>query len=131
MSRRFQFSLRALLVASVVICVGLGSWRFRSDTRQYVLADHVSVNAPIKVRGQFFHLDGPVIHHFLVLAEAPEKNGKRFRWGESGLARRKGAGTYEVEARLTGADSPGTYKLMLWPMEPEQQCITSTVEVEP
>lgn len=79
--------------------------------------------------GQFFHLNGPEIHHFLVLVEAPEKNGKRYRWGSGGISRRKGAGTYEVQIRLTGAEDPGTHKLMLWQMEPEGHCIASTLEV--
>ncbi len=131
MTRRFQFSVRALLVGIVAICVGFGSWRFRSSNRQYVHASPVRVRQHIEVTGQFFELNGPEIHHFLVLAEAPEKDGKRLRWGGLGISRRKGAGTYVIESLLNGADDPGTHKLLLWPMEPEGPCITSTLEVSP
>lgn len=131
MSRRFQFSLRAMLVVSVAICVAMGSWRLHHDRRQYVHASPVPVNWQIDVTGQFFHLNGPEIHQFVVVAEAPEKDGKRFRWGSTGIARRKGAGTYEITTRLRPAEAPGIYKLMLWPMEPERPCITSKVAIVP
>ncbi|HVX12910.1 MAG TPA: hypothetical protein VHC22_17135 [Pirellulales bacterium] len=130
--RRPQFTLRALLVAIVAICVGLGSWRFRGTHRQYVHASPVRVRQHIEVTGQFFHFNGPEIHHFLVLAEAPQKkDGQRHRWGHLGISRRKGAGTYEVQMLLDGAEQPGNHKLMLWQMEPEGPCIMSTLEVRP
>jgi len=55
MARRwYQFSLKSLMAAVVVICLGLGGWHLLWTKGQYVEAEPAVVGQPIKIRGRFF-----------------------------------------------------------------------------
>jgi hypothetical protein len=59
MSRRFQFSLRALLVATLVICLSLGVWHLLETYGTSVAVENARVGAPIVVKARYFWPRGP------------------------------------------------------------------------
>lgn len=125
MTRRFQFSLRALLAGTSVLCAALGIRHvYLAQLASYVVLDQAKVGQPIRVRGQFVQrgaADSTVfwlrfVHH-----------GPRGKWRDQmkGRAERKGFGTYRFAVEFpptrfnksTRWLQPGKVDLYLIPLD--------------
>jgi hypothetical protein len=112
--RWFQFSLRSLMAAVVVNCLGLGGWHLLLKYGQYVEAEPAVVGQPIKIRGRFLDFGGQ---------PSDPDDGRytltvypNFDSGQSMVAYRKakyvGCWVYETEDEFVSED-PGDFKLTL------------------
>jgi hypothetical protein len=71
MSRRFQFSLRALLGLAAVVCLLLGCWHLLTKHGQYVVATPAKIGEPITVDGQLVCFCGPSLLYVELVGEPP------------------------------------------------------------
>lgn len=113
--RWFQFSLKTLMAAVVLICLGLGGWHLFWTYGQWIEAEPAVVGQPIKIRGRFFHF-----------GRANEVGGWRYEldvfpsdcgnWGRKlGFAQSVGWCLYEIEAKYVPFRSPGEITMTLTP----------------
>src|SRR5487761_1221730 len=124
MSRRFQFTLRALLVAVVAICIGLGARHiYVMHFSSYVVAETAKVGKPIRLQSQFFLREGADSTVFWLRVAA---QGYRRRLLETkGRAERIGVGTYRFSVQMPTRSlnatqcwtAPGEFDLYLQPLD--------------
>jgi len=122
---RPQFSLRALLVATAMICGAVGfSHLYLTHFASYIVLDTTKVGEPIRVHGQFFQWSAAdstifsvhVVHH---------GSGRDWRVSRKGRAERTGVGTYRFALELPPDELrpplywalPGKVDLWLTPYE--------------
>jgi len=113
MARRFQFRLKSLMAAVVLICLGLGGWHLLWTKGQYVEAEPVVVGQPIKIRGRFFHFcagEDSGKHDFSVECDS---SGRGMRGATS--ADNSGWGRYDFEIDLPSVDVPCEFTITLTP----------------
>jgi hypothetical protein len=112
MSRRFQFSLRALLGMAVVVCLALGGWHLLVRYGQFVEMAPTAANEP-RLRGQFifFSLEQHLIYRANVMRGGVHIY--RFR----GLAESDLPFVYRFNGRFAD-DEPeqGEYAIEIYPM---------------
>lgn len=94
MTRRFQFSLRALLAGTSVFCAVLGIRQvYLAHLANYVVLEQAKIGEPIRVRGQFFQRAAADSTVFWVRIVHHGPSGK-WRDRMKGRAERTGFGTY-------------------------------------
>jgi len=116
MARRFQFRLKSLMAAVVVICLGLGGWQLLMTFGQYVEAEPAVVGQPIKIHGRFFYFGEKKTeygHPYDLVLKRSSVSGN----GEYGKACgwRSGWRRYDLQMKLSPVDEPGEYMLTLTP----------------
>jgi hypothetical protein len=132
MPRRFQFSLKRLILLAVFVCLWLGGWHLRNNVRRFIEAEPAFVGRPIRIRGQYFEYNGPTLRDFIVIADGPLHSNVRPRiWSSDVVARRLGSGTYNLETSLEHARLPGVYRLRLYPIWPDGPPVSTTINVLP
>ncbi|HET6879095.1 MAG TPA: hypothetical protein VFI31_03005 [Pirellulales bacterium] len=119
MSRRFQFSLRAVLLAMLLICLPLGAWQLLKTSGQYIEADQCKLGTPFSVKGRIIRPTGPqqLSYHFRI----EERNGQcLINMFVTGAAKKAWPGTYAVDTEipLLASDiAPGEYRLSLYTLQ--------------
>jgi hypothetical protein len=112
--RWFQYSLKSLMAAVVLICLGLGGWHLLFKYGQYVEAESAVVGQPIKIRGRFFHFfaseDDRGYYHF----EALIQDGSGACLVKSGYGIDVGWWQFKFETDFK-LKRPGEYALTLTP----------------
>lgn len=116
--RWFQFRLRTLLAAVVLLCIALGGWRlYWTFCGPYVKSGPAQVGAKFKVRGRFVDFLGPDSTVYAVKVSRPMSNGRPVIYQSgSGHASRSGFWTYEFELELGPVLKAGDYKLEVFPL---------------
>ncbi len=108
MTRRFQFSVRALLWATGLICICLGVRQiYIVHFAEVIAAESAKVGQPIRLTGRFSLKDGPGYERFYIavcaagatsVTESTECHAERGRFG---LYRFSEAATYLDQPRWT------------------------------
>ena len=120
MTRRFQFSLRALLGAAVVVCLLLGGWHLLWTYGQYVEAEPAKLGRSFSVKGRILRPAGPqeLAYHFRI--ERPDGVCLLNLFGEGYIARKGWLGTYRIDTTVELYESdigPGEYRLSLYTLQ--------------
>jgi len=115
MARRFQFSLKSLMAAVAVICLGLGGWHLLF--RQYVEADPAVVGQPIKIHGRFVRFSeededaGWNGRYDLFFDEVLDSGSHS--WVVTGIAEQSFGCRYDVEIEVDPVHEPTEFTLEL------------------
>ncbi|HQU46380.1 MAG TPA: hypothetical protein PK867_26470 [Pirellulales bacterium] len=130
MSRRFQFSLRALLVAAAVVPLMLGGAHLFSGYAQYIEVGPVQVDGSTVIEGRIVRFFGPLdLEYCLEVDGRPEHEGI---WS-FGIARRKWLCIYPIQRDYDfSRRPPGQYRLTLIggdPRENAQRGAATTVVI--
>jgi hypothetical protein len=137
MTRRFQFSLRALLFSIALASIGLGAWRsYTAHFASYVMPVTARVGQPIIVRGQFYLKDGADSTDFEI-GVAPwlgSHTSMRLAAFSKCRAERTGIGVYRFSEPATCPNQslwtePGEFGLYL--MLPDGRYIAGRAQVKP
>jgi len=116
MALRFQFKLKSLMAAVVVICLGLGGWQLLMTSGQYVVAESAVVGEPIEIRARFFQFGGNRRgwFKFEVLQDGKWAGYRRLEYGHD-----IGWGRFEFETEIKPPSlittKPGNYTMTLTP----------------
>ncbi|HEX5446605.1 MAG TPA: hypothetical protein VFW87_22495 [Pirellulales bacterium] len=137
MIRRFQFSLRGLLLAIFLVCLGLSAWRiYAGNFATCVVAETARVGQPIRLKGRFSLKNGADSERFEIDVQ-PFVGGRRpmicyetSKW----RALRNWGGVYRfaVPATCSGQScwtKPGEYALTV--LLPDGHYIAGRVSVRP
>jgi hypothetical protein len=112
MSRRFQFSLRTLLVAVAMLCIVLGGKSLASRVA-YVEAMPTAEKDTLLVRGRMFSFLGPESAVWTLLLYRHWDMPIDPQWAASGTVSRSLFAFYDVELEIPRPLRPGEYALML------------------
>ncbi|HEV3341559.1 MAG TPA: hypothetical protein VG125_14430 [Pirellulales bacterium] len=109
MSRRFQFSLRALLGLVTVLCLLLGGWGLLLTYGQFVAAGPITLHERIALRGRLIRMLGPKRLPYCIWIDP---DGGVFDHAE-----RSWLCIYTVQTETVVAHQPGRYRLTLVDLE--------------
>ncbi len=133
MTRRFQFSLRTLLIALVTVCIALGGWHlYFVFFGPYVEAAPTVAGQPIFVRGRFFDFFGMPSTVYVVQVVKLGPNGKPITCQSgSGYVQRSGLWSYNIEVELSPINKPGEYDLELMGLTKAVRAKKRTMQKDP
>ena len=108
MRRRFQFSLRTLMILVVLLCVALGTWQvYLRYFTSFVELATTPVGQAIQVRGRFVRFGGSPSTAIAVYVRPIGKSV--IAQSGSSLVQKTGWGTYEFDIKLSPIQRPGEY----------------------
>jgi hypothetical protein len=110
MSRRFQFSLRALLGLAAIASLSLGGWHLLETYGTYVDAENPRVGEPIRISGRFVWLFGPNECHLDIGHTWADESGCTFSYC---VGKRSWLCFYSVEQDFDPVDRPGQIEVFL------------------
>ena len=114
MTRRFQFSLRALLLVTAILCLPLGGWHLFKKYGQFIEASPIIAGQPIVVNGRLIQFFGPKRCHYCLDIWGNHGGGLVLLHTCYGFADRSGPFTYSIHAEYSIPQfQPGQYRLAL------------------
>ena len=109
MTRRFQFSLRALLAFAAVICVLLGGWHLLQTYGNRLDVENPRLGAPIRVKATYFCPLGPSQCHLslgYMTADGSQLSDGTLGRSAGDMIKRSWLCLYSMESELEPVDQP-------------------------
>lgn len=117
MTRRFQFSLKALLGLVMVAAMMLGAVHLAERYGQFVkTTTPCSPASTLNVEGRLITFFGPKVRHVELAAETMFPDSMRYSFADQ-MVPRSWFCMYNFTADVRALDTPGDYRLMLFDMD--------------